>query len=147
MNTGFKVGMLVMGVLLLFCCGGFMLTLSPVTATVEKREKEAKGFGDNYTRQILRNWSADQLVSLATETYKKEFSKEQFQKSLDGNKKALGAYVSGRGTARLRKTDKTSIVCAYEQRATFANGKARVKMDLVYADKKWSIDQFAIEPD
>ncbi len=147
MNTGFKVGMLVMGVLMLFCCGGFMLMLSPATTVVEKREKEAKSFGDNYTRQILRNWSADQLVSLATENYQKEFSKDQFQKSLDGNKKALGSYVSGRGTARLKNTNKKGILCAYEQRATFANGKARVKMDLVYADKKWSIDQFAIEPD
>jgi len=150
MNTGFKVGILVMGVLMLACCGGVMLTLSPVTAVVDKREKEARDYGDAYTKQILKNWDAKQLVSLSTAKYREEFSEEQFAKTLAGNKKALGTFLSGRGRASLVNAEKTkdssTILAKYESRASFERGKAKVRLNLRLENKKWSIELFSIEP-
>lgn len=139
-----------MGVLLLACCGGVMLTLSPVSAVVDKREKEARDFGDAYTKQILKNWDAKQLVSLSSEKYREQFSEEQFAKTLAGNKKALGAFLSGRGRASLVNAERTknssTMLAKYESRASFERGKAKVRLDLRYENKKWSIELFSIEP-
>lgn len=151
MNSGLKFGVIVFAAVLIVCCGGFMLLLSPVSATVGKKEKEAKSYGDNYTRQILRNYDASALVSLATPEYRATFSQSTFQESLDANKGALGKFVSGKGSATLTgaaKQGKERILRAkYQNRATFEKGKARVRINLMFAGGKWSIEQFAIEPD
>jgi hypothetical protein len=150
MNNGFKFGMIIFGVILLACCGGFMYLLSPVTATVGKKEAEAKTFGDNYTAQILKKYDAENLLALSTPEYKSQFKKEEFQKVLNGNKKALGDYVSGKGRAQISGFNKekgsSTIKAKYENRATFQNGKARVRLDLVYQNKRWFIEMFSIEP-
>ncbi|MBL8067441.1 MAG: hypothetical protein JNM28_03250 [Armatimonadetes bacterium] len=150
MNSGFKFGIVVFAAVMLACCGGFMLLLSPITSAVNKKEKEAKGFGDAYTRQILRGFDAGVLTSLATKEYRAEFSKEAFQKSLDANKSALGDFVSGKGSASIKSAKKEGkdpvIHAVYQNRATFERGKAKVRIDLVFQDDKWSIEQFAIEP-
>lgn len=150
MNNGFKLGVLVMGVLMLACCGGVMLTLSPVTAVVDKREKEARAIGDTYTKQILKNWDAKQLVSLSSPEYRKQFTEQQFASTLAGNKEALGAFLSGRGRASLVNAEKTKgssvLFAKYESRASFEKGKAKVRLDLKLVEKKWSIELFSIEP-
>ncbi len=127
-----------------------MYILSPVSASVGKKESEAKSFGDNYTAQILKKYSAANLLALSTPEYKSQFKEAEFQKILDGNKKALGEYVSGKGRAQIssiKKENGSSILKAkYENRATFQNGKARVRIDLTYLENKWFIEMFSIEP-
>lgn len=127
-----------------------MYLLSPVSASVSKKESEAKSFGDTYTAQILKKYDANNLLALSTPGYKSQFKKSEFQKILDGNKEALGDYISGKGRAQIssfKKESKASIIKAkYENRATFENGKARVRIDLIYQDKKWFIEMFSIEP-
>gem|GEM_PF-2149102 len=150
MNNGFKFGVIIFGVIMFACCGGFMYILSPVSASVGKKEAEAKTFGDNYTAQILKKYDAGNLINLSTPEYKSQFKQTEFQKILDGNKKALGDYVSGKGRAEIssvKKENKSSIIKAkYENRATFQNGKARVRIDLIYQEGKWFIEMFSIEP-
>jgi hypothetical protein len=142
--------MFVFAALMLACCGGFVFLLSPVSATVGKREAQAKTFGDACTRQILRDFSASKLVELSTPEYKKQFDLADFQKILDGNKKALGGFVSGKGRASIsssEKEGKNAIIRArYENRATFEKGKAKVRLDLVNKNKIWAIELFSIEP-
>lgn len=150
MNTGFKIGILIMGVLMLACCGGAMMMLSPVTSLIEKREREARDKGDTYARQILRKWDAAELVSLSTPEYKKSFTTEEFQKTLDGNHKALGEFQSGRGSASIKNAERLqeqqTVVADYANDATFSNGKAMIKMKLKLENNVWSIQMFAIEP-
>lgn len=150
MNSGVKMAGLVLVLLVLGCCGGTMMMLSPVTASVEKREQQAKTYGDLYTRQVLKQWNADALISLATDEYASNFKQAEFQATLDGNKRALGDFVSGKGNARLqeaaRKGDAQLFRASYVNKATFKKGKASVRMSLVYENKRWSIDAFAVEP-
>lgn len=124
--------------------------LSPVTAAINKKEKEAKQFGDTYTRQVLKNYDAEALLSLSTAEYKSSFKPDEFQKTLDGNKSALGEYVSGKGRATIasskREENQSVIRAKYENRGNFERGKAKVRIDLIYKDKKWSIEMFSIEP-
>ncbi len=139
-----------MGLLMLACCGGSMMMLSPVTGLIEKREREARDKGDTYARQVLREWDAEQLVSLSTDEYKKSFSVEEFQKTLDGNHKALGEFQSGRGSASIkdakRLEEQHTVVADYVNEATFSNGKAKIIMKLKWENKVWAIQMFAIEP-
>lgn len=150
MNNGFKYGLIVFAVLMFACCGGFMYLLSPVSAAVSKREAEAKNFGDTYTKQILRDYSAKTLTTLSTKEYKSAFTLDQFQKTLDGNSKALGEFQSGKGRATIsnaeRKGKDPVIRAKYENRATFQKGKARVRLDLILKDNIWQIEMFSIEP-
>lgn len=150
MNTGFKYGLIVFAVLMLACCGGFMYLLSPVSAVVSKRESEAKNFGDTYTKQILKDYKATALISLSTKAYRSSFKPEEFQKVLDGNKKALGDYQSGKGRATIANAERDGknpvIRAKYENRALFQKGKARVRIDLILENDKWQIEMFAIEP-
>ncbi|MFM9874474.1 MAG: hypothetical protein ACKVQS_13545 [Fimbriimonadaceae bacterium] len=150
MNNGLKLGMIIFGVIMLACCGGFMFLISPVSASVGKKESEAKSFGDNYTAQILKKYDAGNLLALSTNEYKSQFTQAEFQKVLNGNKKALGDYVSGKGRAQIssfkKENGSATIKAKYENRATFQNGKARVRIDLVYQEKKWYIEMFSIEP-
>ena len=150
MNTGVKLAVLALVLVLLGCCGGTMLMLSPISASVEKREQQARGFGDTYTRQILKNWDAKVLTALLTKDYAAQFKLADFQETLDGNKKALGEFVNGKSTAALQKAvrngDAQSLQVEYVNKATFKNGQASVKMSLVYESKRWWINSFAIEP-
>ncbi|MCB0825218.1 MAG: hypothetical protein KDC26_03435 [Armatimonadetes bacterium] len=147
----FKITSIVLGVLLLLCCGGGIFMMSQVTDAMDKRATEAKEFGDAATVQILKGWDAEVLSDLATKRYRDSFTVEQFQKSLDGNKKALGAFSTGSGQAKVIKADKDGdkkvLKMEYTNRASFENGRGKVVMHLLVEDKTWKIDLFRIDPD
>lgn len=125
--------------------------MSQVTDAVDKRATEAKEFGDAATVQILKNWDAEALFDLASKNYRESFTVEQFQKSLDGNKKALGTFSTGSGHAKVIKADKEGdknvLEMEYTNRASFENGRGKVVMHLVVEDKTWKINLFRIDPD
>ncbi len=152
MNLGTKITAIVFAVLLLGCCSGTVMMLQPVSKTVDSTEAEAKRYGDNYSFEILKDWSGKRLSSLATPKYASAFAVGDFEKTLLANKKALGAYESGVGKAQLRKAQvengkARTLSVAYVNRAKFKNGPASVKMTLVRSSGKWSIDDFSIEPE
>lgn len=145
-----KISVIVAAAFVLMCCGGGMFLLSQVTDGINDRAKDAISFGDLATKQILSTYDAKKLVALATPEYREAFKATDFQEILDGNKKALGEYRDGTGSARLRKATvegKSPIVrMQYSNKAEFEKGQATVVMELAFLDKKWQIDKFAIEP-
>lgn len=150
MNTGMKITVIIAAAFVLLCCGGGMLVLSQVTDSIDKRAKDAATFGDLATKQILQNYDAKRLVSLASPQYSQSFNVEEFQEVLNGNKKALGSYRDGKGTARLTRAkvedEKTRIRMNYTNAAEFERGQANVVIELSFQDKKWQIEKFSIEP-
>lgn len=149
MNNTSKIMMIVIAVVLIGCCGGGFFMMSSLTGVVDERVTQASEKGKVYAEQILSDWSAKELVALSSNDYRKEFSEEDFQESLDGNEQALGEYVTGKGEAKLKSSGKdgTSIVVNYTHSATFEKGNAKVRMELVQEDNIWKVALFSVEPD
>ena len=124
--------------------------LGQITDAVGKKENEAAKFGDRAILQILTKYQAREIVSLASPDYKAEFDSSEFQVSLDKYKKALGAFLSGKGSAspvQIQSADgKATLKMEYVNLATFEKGDARVNMELVMIEDVWKINRFGLEP-
>jgi hypothetical protein len=151
MESGFKVGLIVATLIVLLCCGLGTMMLTQVTGQIDARANQARRDGNRFVTEVLKDFDAKRLVSLSTKEYAEAFDVKEFQETLNGNRKALGNYVSGEGRATIRHVsanDRNSVVVAeYVQSAKFERGRARVRMNLEYRDKAWRISLFAIEPD
>lgn len=134
-----------MAIVLIACCGGGFYMFGQITDQVDKSQDEVAKRGDTYVNQILKEWDANEIVSLSTSSYKEEFSPDEFQVILDKNHKVLGEFIAGSGQASL--LDPESGVYTYSNRATFKNGRAKVVLELVQENKVWKINRFSIEPD
>ena len=150
MNSGLKIGIIIGALFLIICCGGGTFFLTQVSEAVGKKADEATKFGDRSVRQILDEYDANVLVSLATPEYAKDFSKDEFQELLSEHKSALGKYVSGKSDSHLvqANVDKENKMLAakYENKATFEKGQADIVLSLKKVDDKWMISEFKIEP-
>ena len=151
MESGFKVGLIVATVIALLCCGLGTMMLTQVTGQIDVRANQARRDGNRFVSDVLKDFDAKRLVALSTKEYAEAFDVKEFQETLNGNRKALGNYVSGEGQATIRQVDgeagRSVVVAEYVQSAKFERGRARVRMNLEYRDKAWRISLFAIEPD
>ncbi len=147
MSSGMKAVFVVFALLTLICCGGVFFSIS---STIGNRSSRARESGDRYVKQITATWSVDALLSGATDDYKGQFPRSEFQDLFTGYEKTIGTFVRGKSTTRMGKSESqkpgVEEVVAYENEATFTKGKALVKLELAYIKGKWKINLFRIDP-
>jgi hypothetical protein len=113
-----------------------------------KFDASSKGYVDESVPAIVANWSKDELIKRESPQLRKAVSDDDLA-ALFSKLGALGpmqSYDGAKGDANMNVTPGSGlqVTAAYVAGATFQNGKAEIKINLIQIDGAWLILGFHV---
>ena len=144
MKTALSIVGIVFLVMLVLALGFFGF----VAYEGNKFDVSSKAYVDESVPSIVADWSKDELIKRESPQLRKAVSDDDLA-ALFSKLSALGSmqsYDGAKGGARMNVTPSSGlqITAAYDAEATFQNGKAEIKINLVQVDGAWLILGFHV---
>lgn len=141
----------VVGVIALVTLVFLVAVVAVVAVKGRGLDKESKGYADNIIVAIVSNWNERALLDQASPEFLNACpatcTDTLFNQA--GKLGALARYLGSKGQANINVSigKGTIITATYIARATFANGAASIKLDIVKRDGTWRILGFFVHLD
>jgi len=144
MKTALSIIGIVFLVLLVFALGFFGF----VAYEGNKFDASSKAYVDESVPAIVANWSKDELIKRESPQLRKAVSDDDLA-ALFSKLSVLGSmqsYDGAKGDANMNVTTASGlqVTAAYVAEATFQNGKAEIKINLIQVDGAWLILGFHV---
>ena len=131
--------------LLLLGAGGFAY----VVYDKNQANASSKAYVDESIPAIVSNWSKDELVKRESPQFQQSVSDDDLTAMFTklGGLGPMKSYDGATGGAHI-KISRSGLhaTASYVAAATFQNGKAQVKIELIQIDGAWSIQGFGVGP-
>jgi hypothetical protein len=130
---------------LLVLVGGF---IGFVAYEGYKYDASSKAYVDESVPAIVTNWSKDELIKRESPQLRKAVSDDELT-ALFSKLSVLGSmqsYDDAKGGAKMNLTPSSGfqVTAYYVAEATFQNGKAEIKINLIQVDGAWLILGFHV---
>jgi hypothetical protein len=114
-----------------------------------KFDASSKAYVDESVPAIVGNWSTDELIKRESPQLRKVASDDDLA-ALFSKLSVLGSmqsYDDAKGGAKMNLTPSSGfqVTAAYVAKATFQNGKAEIKVNLIQVDGVWQIYGFHVD--
>jgi hypothetical protein len=145
MKTALSIIGIVFLVILVFLAGviGFAIYAG------NQLDASSKAYTDKSVSAIVANWSKDELMKRESPQFREATSDDELAGLFNrfGELGALQSYGGAKGEANMNFTPATGlqITASYVAQATFQNGKAEIKVNLIQVDGAWQILGFRID--
>jgi hypothetical protein len=111
-------------------------------------DRSSKAYVDEAIPAITKGWSPDELLKRESPAFLKATSDAQLMKLFEGSRRlgVLKSYEGSKGEAKINYMPNSGkmISADYTAQATFANGKAQIKVLLIQVNGQWKIQGFSV---